>query len=729
MLINASHKEEIRVALVEGQSLYDLDIERTNREQKKANIYKGKITRIEPSLEAAFIDFGSQRHGFLPLKEISREHFVKQPPSDKARLSIRDVIQEGQELLVQVVREERGSKGAALTTFISLAGCYLVLMPNNPRAGGISRRIEGEERSELKEIIDQLEVPQGMGVIIRTAGVGKDISDLQWDLSLLIKQWEAIKEAGLAHSAPVLIHQESDVILRAFRDYLRKDVTEVLVDNHDVFAKARNYIQKVRPDFINKIKLYQDTIPLFSRFQIESQIESAYHREVRLPSGGEIVIDRTEALVAIDINSGKDTKGSDIEQTALNTNLEAADEIARQLRLRDLGGLVVIDFIDMGPTRNQREVENRLRDALRVDRARIQIGRISRFGMLEMSRQRLRPALNETFQKTCPRCNGGGNIRGVESLTLSLVRVIEEEALKENTGKVQVQLPFEVATFLINEKRHALTNIEKHHRINIVIIPNPHLETPHYIIERIREDEVGKNQQKSYEITMTPELEVKTASSYQAPEQPAIKGILETADDGAQKPSSQPGLVKRLWQALFGSANPEKKEPQRKPHHHKQGRHPHNKRQGQGRPQGNRSNSQNQRRRHSNRGPRQDNRQQENRQSARQAPRQNEARQDNSQASRQQEARQDSSQAPRQHETRQDNRAPQQRRSNAPRNQQRQGPKGQPQSEQRQQKSQSQQPQKPVQRDFVEIEREMQREHARSVLKTEKKDSNTEKSE
>lgn len=659
MLINASHKEEIRVALVEGQNLYDLDIERTSREQKKANIYKGKITRIEPSLEAAFVDFGAERHGFLPLKEIGREYFVHQPPHDKERYSIRDVLQEGQELLIQVVREERGSKGAALTTFISLAGCYLVLMPNNPKAGGISRRIEGEDRTELKEVFDQLEVPEEMGIIIRTAGVGKEISDLKWDLSLLIKQWQAIKTAYAEHSAPILIHQESDVILRAFRDYLRKDIVEVLIDDHEVFAKARGYIHQVRPDFINKIKLYQDTIPLFSRFQIESQIESAYHREVRLPSGGEIVIDRTEALVAIDINSGKDTKGTDIEETALNTNLEAADEIARQLRLRDLGGLIVIDFIDMGPTRNQRDVENRLRDALRVDRARIQIGRISRFGMLEMSRQRLRPALNETIQKTCPRCNGGGTIRSVESLSLSLVRIIEEEALKENTAKVQVQLPFEVATYLINEKRQTLISIEKRHRVDIVIIPNPHIETPHYLIDRIREDEAKEQQLKSYEIPKTPELEIKAISELQASEQPAVKGLVGVGSDTeAQESSSQPGLVKRLWQTLFGSASAEKKSELKEAPHEKAIKP--KKRQQQPRQfTPSRGSSQQQRRRHGQRNPRQDKRQQG-----------------------------------------------QQRRP-----------------------AQNRSQQKNVQRDFVEIEREMQREHARIVQGDEPKKSNIEKTE
>lgn len=564
MLINASHKEEIRVALVEGQSLYDLDIERTTREQKKANIYKGKITRIEPSLEAAFVDFGSDRHGFLPLKEISRDVFAHQPTGDRDRTNIRDVINEGQEILVQVVREERGTKGAALTTFISLAGCYLVLMPNNPRAGGISRRIEGDDRTELKEAIDQIEVPEGMGIIIRTAGVGKDIVDLRWDMALLLKQWEAIKVAAGQHSAPVLIHQESDVILRAFRDYLRKDVTEVLIDNHEVFTKARNYINQVRPDFMSKIKLYQDTIPLFSRFQIENQIESAYLRSVRLPSGGEIVIDRTEALVSIDINSGKDTKGEDIEQTALNTNLEAADEIARQLRLRDLGGLIVIDFIDMGPTRNQRDVENRLRDALKVDRARVQIGRISRFGLLEMSRQRLRPALNESIQKICPRCNGGGTIRGIESLSLSLIRILEEEALKENTAKIHIQLPIEAATFLINEKRSDINDIERRHRVGIIIIPNPHLETPHYDIKRIRVDELENYTQKSYAIPTAPEIEVKTSSESRPLEEPAVKAVLAQAEAAEVKKASELGLVKRLWQALFGASVPTVKSVEKK---------------------------------------------------------------------------------------------------------------------------------------------------------------------
>lgn len=553
MLINASHKEEIRVALVEGQNLYDLDIERTTREQKKANIYKARITRVEPSLEAAFVDFGSDRHGFLPLKEISKDAFLHRSDADRDRANIRDLISEGQELLVQVVREERGTKGAALTTFISLAGCYLVLMPNNPRAGGISRRIEGDDRTELKEAIDQLEIPEGMGIIIRTAGVGKDIADLRWDLALLLKQWEVIKIAASQHSAPVLIHQESDVILRAFRDYLRKDVTEVLIDNHEVFTKARNYINQVRPDFLTKIKLYQDTIPLFSRFQIENQIESAYLRSVRLPSGGEIVIDRTEALVSIDINSGKDTKGEDIEQTALNTNLEAADEIARQLRLRDLGGLVVIDFIDMSPTRNQRDVENRLRDALKVDRARVQIGRISRFGLLEMSRQRLRPALNESIQKICPRCNGGGTIRGIESLSLSLIRILEEEALKENSAKIHIQLPVEAATFLINEKRADIVDIERRHRVSIVIIPNPYLETPHYDIKRIRKDEAENYSQKSYTIATAPEIEVKAITEQPQHEEPAVKAVLAQAEAAEVKKAAEAGLFQRLWKNLFGT--------------------------------------------------------------------------------------------------------------------------------------------------------------------------------
>ncbi|EKF75215.1 phosphoric diester hydrolase [Alcanivorax hongdengensis A-11-3] len=489
MLINATHPEEVRVALVDGQRLYDLDIEHRTREQKKANIYKGKITRVEPSLEAAFVDFGAERHGFLPLKEISRQYFQKDPKDIQGRINIKDVIKEGQEVIIQVAKEERGNKGAALTTFISLAGRYLVLMPNNPRGGGISRRIEGEERAQLKEALGALTVPDDMSVIVRTAGLGRSAEELQWDLNFLLKQWTSIEEAAQNRKAPFLIYQESNVIIRAIRDYLRKDIGEVLIDSEKVFAEAQAFVQQVMQDFQHKIKLYSEETPLFSRFQIESQIETAFQREVKLPSGGSIVIDPTEALVSIDINSSRATKGADIEETALQTNLEAAEEIARQLRLRDIGGLIVVDFIDMGPARNQRDVENRMRDALEADRARIQLGRISRFGLLELSRQRLRPSLGETSSIVCPRCDGQGHIRDVKSLALSILRLIEEEVMKERTGEIQAQVPVAVATYLLNEKRKPLRAIEEGHKVRVVIIPNPNLETPHFEVERIREDQ------------------------------------------------------------------------------------------------------------------------------------------------------------------------------------------------------------------------------------------------
>lgn len=488
MLINATQQEELRVALVDGQRLFDLDIENPGHEQKKANIYKGKITRIEPSLEAAFVDYGAERHGFLPLKEIAREYF----PDNyvyQGRPNIRDILTEGQELIVQVNKEERGNKGAALTTFISLAGSYLVIMPNNPRAGGISRRIEGEERQELKEALSYLDVPEGVGLIVRTAGVGKSPEELQWDLKVLLHHWEAIKQASENRSAPFLIHQESDVIVRAIRDYLRRDIGEILIDSPKIYEKAKNHIKLVRPDFINRIKLYQGEVPLFSHYQIESQIESAFQREVRLPSGGSIVIDVTEALTAIDINSARSTRGMDIEETALNTNLEAADEIARQLRLRDLGGLIVIDFIDMTPIRHQREVENRIRDAVRQDRARIQISRISRFGLLEMSRQRLSPSLGESSHHVCPRCQGTGKIRDNESLSLSILRLLEEEALKESTKQVRTIVPVEIASYLLNEKRKAVRNIERRHNVDVIVVPNEAMETPHFNVYRVKEGE------------------------------------------------------------------------------------------------------------------------------------------------------------------------------------------------------------------------------------------------
>lgn len=490
MLINATQQEELRVALVDGQRLYDLDIESPGHEQKKANIYKGKITRIEPSLEAAFVDYGAERHGFLPLKEISREYFPSNY-SSHGRPNIKDVLREGQEVIVQVDKEERGNKGAALTTFISLAGSYLVLMPNNPRAGGISRRIEGDDRTELKEALSSLQLPDGMGLIVRTAGVGKSAEALQWDLTFRLKHWDAIKKAAEGRPAPFLIHQESNVIVRAFRDYLRPDIGEILIDNPKVLELAKEHIAALgRPDFSSKIKPYVGEIPLFSHYQIESQIESAFQREVRLPSGGSIVIDSTEALTAIDINSARATRGGDIEETAFNTNLEAADEIARQLRLRDLGGLIVIDFIDMTPVRHQREVENRLRDAVRQDRARIQIGRISRFGLLEMSRQRLSPSLGESTHHICPRCAGTGTVRDNESLSLSILRLIEEEALKENTKEVHAIVPVQIASYLLNEKRESVNAIEKRQGgVRAVIVPNDQMQTPHYHVLRVRKGE------------------------------------------------------------------------------------------------------------------------------------------------------------------------------------------------------------------------------------------------
>ncbi|MDP8079378.1 ribonuclease E [Phocoenobacter skyensis] len=490
MLINATQKEELRVALVDGQRLFDLDIESPGHEQKKSNIYKGRITRVEPSLEAAFVDYGTERHGFLPLKEISREYFPEGYVF-RGSPSIKDIIKEGQEIIIQVNKEERGNKGAALTTFISLAGSYLVLIPNNPRAGGISRRIEGEERLELKEILENLDVPDNMGLIVRTAGVGKSPEELQWDLQVLLHHWEAIRKAAKSRPAPFLIHQESDVIVRAIRDYLRRDIGEILIDSKKIFEKAKNHIRLVRPDFINRVRLYEGEVPLFSHYQIESQIESAFQREVRLPSGGSIVIDATEALTAIDINSARATRGSDIEETALNTNLEAADEIARQMRLRDLGGLIVIDFIDMTPVRHQREVENRIREAVLQDRARIQFGRISRFGLLEMSRQRLSSSLSEASSHICSRCQGTGKVRDNESISLSILRLVEEEAIKDNSKQVHAVVPVEVASYLLNEKRKAVDSIEKRHNVNVMVVPNENMETPHFSVYRLRENEIS----------------------------------------------------------------------------------------------------------------------------------------------------------------------------------------------------------------------------------------------
>jgi len=563
MLINATQKEELRVALVDGQKLYDLDIETPGREQKKSNIYKGKITRIEPSLEAAFVDYGADRHGFLPLKEVAPSCFIAQPSGD-GRTNIKEVLREGQEVLVQIDKEERGNKGAALTTFISLAGRYLVLMPNNPRAGGVSRRIEGEDRAELREAMASLEIPDGMGVIVRTAGVGKGVEELQWDLNYLLKLWAAIDLAGKEKTSPFLIYQESNIIIRAIRDYFRQDIGEILIDDKEVYDYAIDFMQHVMPHNIKKLKHYDDHVPLFSRYQVESQIETAFQHDVRLPSGGSIVIDRTEALVSIDINSSRATQGGDIEETALNTNLEAAEEIARQLRLRDLGGLVVIDFIDMTPARNQREVENRIRDCLKMDRARVQIGRISRFGLLEMSRQRLRPSLAESIQVSCPRCRGEGSIRNVESLSLAILRLIEEEAMKEKSARIEAQLPMSVATFLLNEKRSAVNDIENRHSTHIVLIPNPKMETPHYEVTRIRLDELPPADSKtpsSYQKVkpIAEQREIIKTGQARIVEEPVVKGIHPTtpvpkrADESnnAQR-EAEVGFLKRMWTSLFG---------------------------------------------------------------------------------------------------------------------------------------------------------------------------------
>ncbi|SEO52662.1 ribonuclease E [Aquisalimonas asiatica] len=541
MLINATQPEELRVAMVDGQKLYDLDIETPAREQKKSNIYKGKITRVEPSLEAAFVQYGSERHGFLPFKEIARSYYQGDGGNGNGRTSIKDVIKEGQEVVVQVDKEERGTKGAALTTYVSLAGRYLVLMPNNPRAGGVSRRIEGDDRDEIRDALRQLETPEGMGLIVRTAGVGRNIEELQWDLNYLLQLWEMIKGAADERPAPFLIYQESNVIIRALRDYLRADTGEILIDDADVYATAQDFVKQVMPQFSARLKHYDDSVPLFTRYQIESQIESAFDRQVQLPSGGAIVIDHTEALISIDINSARATKGSDIEETALNTNLEAADEIARQLRIRDLGGLIVIDFIDMGPNRNQRDVEQRLREAVKMDRARVQVGRISRFGLLEMSRQRLRTSLGETSQEVCQRCNGQGTVRGVESLSLSILRLVEEEAMKEKTAKVLAQLPVDVATYLLNEKRDTLGMIESRHGVQVILVPNRSLETPHYSVERIRGDDRSADD-ISYRLASEPKdsgYQFSTAEKRRS-EEPAVRAIAPTAPPAPVAPEPEP---------------------------------------------------------------------------------------------------------------------------------------------------------------------------------------------
>ena len=565
MLVNATQEEELRVALVDGQRIYDLAIEIPSREQKKANIYKGRITRVEASLEACFVDYGAERHGFLPLKEISKEYF--KDSSNHSSRNIRDLVSEGQEIVVQVEKEERGNKGAALTTFISLAGRFLVLMPNNPRAGGVSRRIEGEDREQLREALDSVTLPDGMGAIVRTAGVGRSAEELQWDVSNLQEVWKAIQEAA-ARPAPFLIYQESKPVIRALRDYLADDVGEVLVDSPVVFAEGQDYMQRFMPNSLRKLKLYEDEVPLFTRFQIENQIESAHAHSLNLPSGGSIVIDQTEALVSIDINSARATRGGDIETTATNTNLEAADEIARQLRLRDMGGLIVIDFIDMESSKNQRAVEDRLRDAVKQDRARIQIGRISRFGLLELSRQRLRPSITEATHHACPRCSGMGRIRSVESLALTLLRLIGEEARKDRTAKVIAQLPVDVATFLINEKREWLNEVESKTKAEVILVPNKYMDTPAYEIRRLRDDEVPTDSVRptSYQLAQQPTVNVDAianrAEQKVVTPQAAVTTIMPTAPapvaaEPAPVPQVAPervGIFVALWRFFFGGA-------------------------------------------------------------------------------------------------------------------------------------------------------------------------------
>ena len=567
MLINATQPEEVRVALIKNNRLYDLDIECPAEAKKKGNIYKATVTRREPSLDAVFVEYGSKRQGFLPLKEISPEYFNKTPAEDE-KLPITTLIREGQELLIQVDKEERGTKGAALTTFITLAGCYLVLMPNSPHSGGISRRIEGEERDELKGILQGLNLSDDMGVIIRTAGVGKNPEELQADLDMLCNQWHAIKQAQKTELAPSLIHQEGDVITRSIRDNLRKSIDEIIIDDSATYVKAKQYIEQVKPEFLPHLKLYNNPTPLFTLYQLESQIETAHQRQVILPSGGSLVIDRTEALVSVDINSAKSTGGSDIETTAFNTNIEASDEIARQLRLRDLGGLVVIDFIDMSSSKHQRDVENRLKEALKMDRARIQVGRISRFGLLEMSRQRLRLSLGEATQENCPRCEGRGHVRSLQSHALAIVRLMEEEALKEKVTELQVQLPVEMATFIMNEKRSAITSIEKRHHVHVIIVANPYMQSPQYQITRIKDDGAIKNKKPSYTLAQQPEIELVRSKPTVLAETPVVKAY---SGQSVLRPD-EINVLKRLWRSLFGSSETAKKTRTTTPGGHKQTR-------------------------------------------------------------------------------------------------------------------------------------------------------------
>ena len=558
MLINATQPEEVRVAVVDGQRLQDLDIESPGREQKKGSIYRARVTRVEPSLEAAFVDFGAERHGFLPLKEISRSHVDGGADGASRKTDISDLVREGQEFLVQVDKEERGTKGAALTTFFSLPGRYMVLMPNDPRAGGISRRVEGEDRSALREALSQLAIPDGMGVIVRTAGVGRRQEELQTDIDYLLQLWQAIQRAGDERSAPALIYQENNLVVRAIRDCLREDIGELLIDSEEAFKEAQAFVQQVMPHYGNRVKRYTDDVPLFSRYQIESQIETALGHTVKLPSGGSIVIDPTEALVAIDTNSARATKGADIEETALNTNLEAAEEIARQLRLRDVGGLIVIDFIDMANTRNQRAVESKLREALEADRARIQLGRISHFGLFEMSRQRLRPSLQETTTEVCPRCSGQGRIQDIQSLALTILRVMEEEALKERSSIVRALVPLNVAAYLLNEKRRDVAEIEKRTETHFVIVPNANLETPHYEIQRIRDDNAeAEAEVLSYELADTDaeteqrDRDQERRRNGRPAQEPAIKPAAP-ARAPVRAGRRGPSLLQRLFAALFG---------------------------------------------------------------------------------------------------------------------------------------------------------------------------------
>ncbi|HED34540.1 MAG TPA: Rne/Rng family ribonuclease, partial [Gammaproteobacteria bacterium] len=661
ILINALQKEETRVAMVDGQQLYDLDIEVSSREQKKASIYKGTITRVEPSLEAAFVDYGAERHGFLPFKEISRSYFTEAGRNASGRPDIRTAVKEGTQVIVQVDKEERGNKGAALTTFLSLAGRYLVLMPNNPRAGGVSRRIEGDDRKEIREAMSGLDIPQGMGLIVRTAGVGRATEELQWDMDYQVQVWKAIEAAAAERKAPFLVYQESNVIIRALRDYFRDDIGEILIDNPDVYKTAEDFVRQVMPNSQRKLKLYKDDIPMFNRYQIEGQIESAFQREVNLPSGGAIVIDHTEALISIDINSARATRGSDIEDTATNTNLEASDEIARQLRLRDLGGLVVIDFIDMMANKNQRAVENRLRDALKMDRARVQIGRISRFGLLEMSRQRLRPSLGEATQMVCPRCNGYGTIRNIESLSLSLLRIAEEESLKEHTGRVIIQVPVEVSTFIFNEKRTDLIEIEKRTGVEISFIANKGMVTPHYDVNRVRVSESADVEGTvSYKLADDDDqayVPNREAGNEVEAEKPAVRSITpsQPAPVVEKKVEEVPGLFSRVIKSLFGD-NDAPGEAEKKSQQSQQKSTDRQNDRGRGRSGGRRNDSRNRNQRESAQQGRQSNRQTADKRGSddrRNTGKRNEARQQNKQSSTQKDNR---SQGNRKPDSRPDNR-------------------------------------------------------------------------